>query len=313
MDERDWADRFSRDVEGLLNKAGRADAEPTPTEYRQALDVACTLVATDWSGESRVRQSLRRRLLSQFDVREGRKDATMKAHPPYRLRRRLLIGVGSALALLLVMMFLYPGGPMVFAQGVRDFVQSVVLGQYTTIHQVNPNQASPTTTRMPPPVTPIVEQRGDLWIIRTAIGNFAGNVLPGRDATVRRFSTFDEAQAVVPFSLRRPSYLPTGYALREAMVTPLDWAFLFYDGPNGDIILAQMPVGERPGGDAQHTTFAKTGTLTDKPIESVTLNGQPAGWVEGHSLDWEANGVSYEVGGPKLSLDEAIRIAESLK
>jgi len=313
MNEQDWADRFSRDVDGLLNEAGRADAEPTPAEYRQALDVACTMAATDWSGESRVRQSLRRRLLNQFDAREGRRDTTMKPHPHYGLQRRLLVAIGSALALLLILAFLYPGGPTVFAQGVRDFVQSVMLGQYTTIHQVNPNQAAPTTTRMPPPRTPIVEQQSDLWIIRTAIGNFAGNVLPGRDATVRRFSTFDEAQAVVPFSLRQPSYLPTGYALREAMVTPLDWALLFYGGPNGDIILAQVPVGERPSGDAQHVTFAKTGMLTDKPIESVTLNGRPAGWVEGYGLMWEANGVSYTLGGLGLSLDETIRIAESLK
>ena len=166
---------------------------------------------------------------------------------------------------------------------------------------------------MPPPVTPIVEQQGDLWIIRTAIGNFAGNVLPGQDATVRRFSTFDEAQAVVLFSLRQPSYLPAGYIFREAIVTPLDWAFLFYGGPNGDIILAQMPVGERPGGDAQHSIFAETGTLTDKPIEPAILNGQPAGWVDGHSLMWEAEGISYALGGLDLSLDEATRIAESLK
>jgi hypothetical protein len=313
MDEQDWADRFDRDVEDLLNKARRADTEPMPTGYGQALDMARTLTATDWSEESRVQAALRRRLLNQIDAREERKDTAMKMYPHYGLRHRLLIGIGSALALLLVMMFLYPGGPTVLAQGISEFVQSVVLGQYTTIHQVNPNQAVPASTRMPPPATPIVEQRNDLWVIRTAIGNFAGNVLPGQDATVRHFSTFDEAQAVVLFSLCQPSYLPAGYTLREAMVTPLDWVLLFYGGPSGDIILAQMPGGERPGGDAWHSTFVKTGTLTDNPIEQVTLNGQPAGWVDGHSLMWEDKGISYTLGGLNLSLDEATRIAESLK
>lgn len=43
MNERDWADCFSRDVDSLLSEAGRTDSEPTPTEYRQALDLAHTL------------------------------------------------------------------------------------------------------------------------------------------------------------------------------------------------------------------------------------------------------------------------------
>ena len=47
----------------------------------------------------------------------------MKTYPYYGLRRRLLIGIGSALALLLVMMFLYPGGPTVFAQGIGNGAQ----------------------------------------------------------------------------------------------------------------------------------------------------------------------------------------------
>ena len=136
MDEQDWADRFSRDVEGLLNEARQADAEQMPTEYRQALNLACTLAATDLSGESRVRAALRRKLLNRIDAREGRKDITMKTYPHYGLRRRLLIGVGGALALLLAMMFLYPGGPTVFAQGIGNGAKLIVLGAYSTAQHI---------------------------------------------------------------------------------------------------------------------------------------------------------------------------------
>ena len=70
MNERDWADRFGRDVDSLLSEAGRTDSEPTPTEYRQALDLARTLATTDFSAESQVRQALRRRLLNQIGAQK---------------------------------------------------------------------------------------------------------------------------------------------------------------------------------------------------------------------------------------------------
>jgi len=153
-------------------------------------------------------------------------------------------------------------------------------------------------------------------MIRTAIGNFGGNVLPDHDTTVHRFSTFDEAQAATSFNLRRPAHLPPDYALREAMVAPGGSTFLFYDGPEGDIVLVQWPVYDRVEEESDDhivSTVFMIGTLTDKPIEEVTVNGQPAGWVEGHSLMWEADGISYTLGGASLSLDEALRIAESLE
>ena len=81
MNERDWADRFGHDVDSLLSEAGRTDSEPTPTEYRQALDLAHTLATTDFSAESRVRQALRRRLLNRVGEREGwqqRKEYAMR-------------------------------------------------------------------------------------------------------------------------------------------------------------------------------------------------------------------------------------------
>ncbi len=58
------------------------------------------------------------------------------------------------------------------------------------------------------------------------------------------------------------------------------------------------------------------GTVAVLPNElalAARATAEPAGWVEGTSLMWEADGISYTLGGASLSLDEAIRIAESLK
>jgi hypothetical protein len=211
----------------------------------------------------------------------------------------------------------WPGTLTAVAQGIESFVRSLVLGWYTAVYQVGPEQAAPAGRTAP--ATSVVERQDDGWLIRTSIGDFGGSVLPGRDVTVQRFGTFDEAQAAAHFGLRQPSYLPAGYALREAMIAPNGSAFVFYGGPNGDIILVQMPVGEqRVSSEAGHVTTTQITTtevlmLTDKPIESVTLDGQPAGWIEGRGLQWEAGGVSYTVGGANLSLYEAIRFAESLE
>ncbi len=233
----------------------------------------------------------------------------MRTYPQLRWRRPLLVAISLALVVLVVTLA-WPGALTAAAQSLQTFLQTLVLGEHTTVHQVSPEMAPAAQT---PPATPIVEWRGDIWVIRTAIGNFGGNVLPGHDVAVRRFSDLAEATAAVTFSLRQPDYLPAGYVFREAIVPPLDWAILFYEGPGGDIVLAQMPVGEQSSGEAGRFTSVKVGTLTDKPIESVTLNGQSAGWAEGFGLIWEAESVSYILGSVNLSRDETIRIAESLK
>lgn len=310
MNERDLAERFSQDVDRLLAEAGRTDSEPLPTEYRQTLDVAHRLASTDFSRESRSRLALRHRLLSRSDARENlRKEKPMRTYPQLKLRRPLLVAISLALVVLVVTLA-WPGALTAAAQSLQTFLQTLVLGEHTIVRQISPEILPVAQT---PPATPIVEWRGDIWVIRTALGNFAGNVLPGHDAAVRRFSDLAEATAAVTFNLRQPDYLPAGYVFREAIVPPLDWAILFYEGPGGDIVLAQMPVGEQSINEAGQFTSVMVGTLTDKPIESVTLNGQPAGWAEGFGLMWEAEGVSYILGGVNLSRDETIRIAESLK
>jgi hypothetical protein len=316
MNEQEWAEHFARDVDGLPNRSRGTDTEPKPAEYQQAVELARTLITTDFSPESQVRATLRRRLLNGIGAREGW--SRRKEHPMFTFfwRRHPALSLAAiALIALLVLILTAPGTLTAAAQGIEEFVQSVVVGENTSIEQISPaQQGGPaSSTRRPPPAAPTVEQRGNFWIIRTAIGSFGGNVAPGHDASVRRVCTFGEVQAEASFKLRQPGYLPAGYSLREAMIAPVDMVFLFYAGPNGDLVVAETAVGEQPGGDAEHASAVAVGILTDQPIESVTVNGQPAGWVEGQSLIWEAGGISYHLGAWNLSLDEATRIAESLQ
>jgi len=313
MNEQEWADRFSHDVDGLLNEARRVGSELMPTEYRQALDLAHTLATTDLSGESRVRAALRRELLNRIDVREGRKDVAMKTYPRYGLRRRLLVSTGSTLALLLVMMFLYPGGPTVFAQGVSNGAKLIVLGAYSTAQHVGAQ-----VTGKPLP--------DDAWHISIFPGyGEGGNGLPGTNPTVRSVADLKEAQKIASFQIKTPRYLPEGYVLREIKLAPI-WSgpgallfpsapnvYLFYGEPGSDIVVVQKPVGPQPGNSPDTEVGTVVGLMTSRALEEVDLDGRKAAWADGRLLMWEADGISYLVGGPKLSLDEALRIAQSLK
>jgi len=292
-------------VDSLLNEAGRTDSKPIPTEYRQTLDLARTLVTTDFSAESQVRQTLRRRLLNQVDAREGwqrRKEYVM--HTFFRKRHPAVILTAVVLAALLVVMLAWPGALTAAAQGIYNVVQRIIVGPHTEAVQIEELRSDPGEPRPLP---------SGMWHVKTEIGNFGGDVLPpGVEPTVHSVTDFVEAQELTSFYLRAPNHLPEGYTLREIKLVP-GHAFLFYGGAGHDIILFQMLVGPQPSDDPNVGIAVKTGWVTDGSLEEVELDGRKAAWVDGHSLTWEADGISYTVGGLDLSLEEAVRIAESLE
>ena len=303
MNEKELADRFSHDLDGLLDRNELLEIDPTPTEYKETLELAQTLSKINFSNASRTRNSLRAQLL-----RKTRKENTILTVFKRSSRSGMaFIFLGS----ILISLLFGTGAVKAVTQSITDFVQRLWVGDFTWIQQTDPSQME--HPQFLPSQTVTVETRGDLWIIHTPIGNFAGDALPGREPTVQRFDSISEAQTVATIDIRQPSYIPASYELWEAMVTPMDWVFLFYDSPNGDLLLAQAPVGEASSSDNNRMTAVGIGILTDQEIESVTLKGLPAGWVEGYGLIWEADGISFTVGGAHLSRDEIMQIAESLE
>ena len=330
MNEQDWADRFSREVDSLLNEAGRTDSEPIPTEYRQALDLARILTTADFSVESRVRQALRRRLLNRICVREGwqrRKEHVM--HTFFRKRHPAVILTAVVLVAFLVVTLAWPGALTAAAQGIEAFVQSLWLGEHTLLQRIAPEQVMelgdgqlaiegvPVDDHQPQ-----IELRQRLEDERLTIEGvpadesevemFAGIAEEGWEfhyveIEMQRFDTIKEAQEAASFTLRLPDYLPEGYAFSEALVIG-DLIALHYDGPSGKISLGQEAVGEEPGKIVSYGVVS----VSEAPVQKVTVNGQDAGWAESVFV-WEADGISYRLSGPSLSLEEAIRIAESLE
>ncbi len=184
----------------------------------------------------------------------------------------------------------------------------IAYGQNTFILQVDPD------ADIPPGAVP-----PNFWKIPTEIGNFGGNAPEGVKPVVRSVNSFEVAQLLTDFHLLNPVELPMGYSLREVKLAPIGstgstlWVILFYEGPGHEIVIAQMPGGPQSIDDPDVLSIVVTGVMTDGTLEEVDFLGTPAVWIEGHSLLWENNGISYEVGGLDLDKQQAMSIAQSLR
>lgn len=220
--------------------------------------------------------------------------------PEGTTRKAVLVSLILLLVASLTVAFVPP-----LRTAVLEAIEKIVVGPNTVAMQVNkPEDSDP--GELPP----------DMWIIRTEIGNFGGNVPLGLDPIVRTVDNFEEAQALTDFHLLAPADLPEGYAFREAKLAPLGgtfWTILFYSGPGNEIIIAQLPGGPQPSDDPNVAVSVKSGVVTDGTLEAVEFDGHAAAWIDGHNLLWESDGISYEVGGLDLNLQRAIEIARSFE
>ncbi len=186
-----------------------------------------------------------------------------------------------------------------------QFIREVFLGDYASVKQIEWEPGDE------PSVTP-----DNHWMIETILGGSGGELPPGSDPTVRSFASILEAQEHTDLLLREPGYLPDGCALREVRLPPAgaseEQAFLFYGDPDNEIVLFMGRVGEKPGEAPELTTVKVSVIATNGSVEEVVVGENPAAWIDGKVLAWEAEDVLYEVGGRDLSLDEALRIAESI-
>ena len=215
------------------------------------------------------------------------------------MKPKLAFMLTAAFAAAVMTVALVPG----LGQTMFESIKRITLGKYTIAEQIH------------------IIRRGDLdpvpddvWIVRTEIGNFAGNYAPPVPHAIQTVGSLDAAQQLVNFPVLSPASLPEGYQLSKIQVTPqyVQAVFLTYQGPGHEIILVMMQVGERVNDDPNSALAVKSGLITDGPVQETELNGKQAVWADGHTLAWEDGGIAYYLGSLDLDLETAKQIANSL-
>jgi hypothetical protein len=75
---------------------------------------------------------------------------------------------------------------------------------------------------------------------------------------------------------------------------------------------AEALAGARPLASADASAIVVS-TATDGLLEEVAFDGRPAAWIDDHLLMWEADGLTFQVGGLGLDLQTAMAIGRSLR
>jgi hypothetical protein len=313
-DQRRYADRFSAEVDRMLEQQERAEEGGPPPEYAEMLALAERLAALDFSRDHPLQPRLRRHLLDRLEA-----ERTVTRHCPPWWQRLLLptprraMGVLLALMALVVVMGWTPAGRAV-AQAVEQFIFEL-RWPHTTVQKISSGQR-PTAA---PDDQELFEAQlaiGRAWELRFEGYEFGGCCYDEavRDEVVALPQAMDEAG----FDLLLPSFLPDGYALSEVRllgVAPYD-LFVIYEETAGRLGLYQSMVGITSQEQQTETVVVvetrKMGVITDRALEEVMVGQTQAALTDGESLTWEQNGISFRLIGPGLDAATLVQIAESL-
>lgn len=217
----------------------------------------------------------------------------------YRLQHVLSVIILASFLGLLFANLIWPGSVAAAAQSAVSFVQRIWIGEYTSIVPITPEQIIQMEDGS-------LAMQGDRLSEKDTVETNSRYSSGGVTFNIRRFDNLAESQALLPFEVVQPGYLPKAYVFDSVKVFGegnLASAHIHYAGPGGELLLSLRQVGDQN---------VSIGLPEDYVIEPVLVNGLPATWSE-HVLMWEAGGLSCLLSSPTLDKAEAIRIAESIK
>ena len=291
-------DRFTRAVDTALSRTSPTGGAERSENEGGELEIIQALAAADFSPDSRIRHSLKRRLLEPTPTR--------KAAVNHRSTRAKRLG-RPALAAALIALLVLAASPLgaTLARSLVQILDNRQVGENTTA----------------------VSVEGDFEAVQDEAGNTVilpptGLEIPGevpaetgletdqtRHLTLDPTIPFDQAQEMVKFNLRMPAFVPEGYRFIGVVVIRTEQVSLEFVNldTNRLIGLLQTAVGEADG--KVQVTYT-----SDMLVVDTLVDGHAALWTQAGDeglLLWEANGVNYQLVGV-ADLETALQIAESL-
>lgn len=313
-DQKHYANRFSTEVDRILEQQGQSEEGGPPPEYDEMLVLAEQLAALDFSQDSPLQPRLRRRLLSRHEELVSVKQRPRWWHRLSSPRPRRALGALMALVTLVTLVGWTPAGQAV-AQAVGQFIREL-RWPHTTLHQLpkgnQPQATADLRERRETPTPPG----------QTCQFSFEGRDFEcgdSEDEPVRdEIVPLSQAIAEAGFDVQVPTFVPDGYVLSEVRLlgTAPYGVFMIYEGQGRRLGFYQSSVGvvskEHPSENVVVVEQREIAVLTDRAIEDVTVGTTQAALIDGESLVWEENDISFRLIGPGLDAETLLRIAESL-
>jgi len=301
--------QFNQDLDDILSGKTPPQIQAMPQEYQEMLELASNLADPDFISPNRSREIARQRLLSS--CRESVQAGYRKESGLMNLIKRIfeerrpgmVIGTCAIIALLAIGL-IFPSDLKAVASNISyNIIKTLKLGPYCSVIQVEDTDSG---------VKPLsqeqkarLEKEGTLDI-----------ETPDGVVTIRKqkesdqppmnvFSSVAEAQKEMGFTVVSPTYLPAGYAFKEAKAYKGSDQYLnlYFNGSGKDIILMERLMNK-------DTAYVAS---TNGPVESVDINGAMGAWEAPHCLTWEKDGVNCTLICKGFSKEEALKIARSFR
>jgi len=301
MDQFNLVKHFNEEVDNILAGDPQVSRPELQSEYNDLLNLAEVLASVDLAPESQKQKILRRQLINRCLAKNtagNNKEVIMKNF--LRKHRPAMLTCSFAMVAMLGFYLIFPGALTAMANSIGNILK---LGPYVTLIA---DDAAPE----PAPATSLTaEQQAQLdknGYVEYTDEN--GNLVtigtrtkPPVDTV--SYSNLTDAQEGVSYKLLAPTYLPQGYAFKnaECFKGSQEYITLNFQGPGKDIILMQRLLNEQ-------TKYESAGG----EVEPVTVNGNNGAWVDS-SLTWGIGDVNYTLIAKGQSKDEIMKIAESVK
>lgn len=218
-------------------------------------------------------------------------------------RPGVLVGT-CAIIIMLAIAMVYPGKLTAVASSVSDSVlKTFNLGEYSVVIQMKDTAPEEKVTLTPEQNEKLAKE--GFVEIETADGTISIGTNPTEEAMRDTYASLAEAQKVAGFRVGCPSYLPEGYAFKEAKAYEgsNQYMDLYFNGPGKDIILMERLMNK-------DTAYVES---TNAEVEAVDINGVRGVWEAPHTVTWEKDGVNYSLFCKGFNKEEALKVARSVK
>jgi hypothetical protein len=283
----------------------------------------------DLSQQSRIRTSLRHRLLDRLDARKARSMPKERLIRPFSSRQAMIV-VAILIIVVATSLLFSPSAQAAASALYHEILDFFRIGEHTYAVQTGPADSEPAESGgMSQFITPVgtdesVAYWDGHWAYITIFGTMGSQYHASSGQRITFHSDLESTLAAANHPLRAdhpprlPGYIPAGFSFAKGVVAPDgNWVFLIYAKSPDNYFMIMQAV------NATDDTVSFGGEcpvrrLTIDGVEYALIGEDCAGSVleNGsivYNLGWEVNNETILISWIDLPVDEIVRISQSMK